>query len=70
MNIEVERMVVFSIITESGKGIADKSPDYILEKTEAVNTCESEHQLLSLLGLKDRKKYDNWIQRWGEIRVD
>jgi len=55
---------------ESSKGIADKSPDYILEKMEAVNTCESEHQLLSLLGLEDRKKYENWIQRWGGIRVD
>jgi hypothetical protein len=63
-------MVVFSILMESGKGIADKSPDYILEKTEAVNTCESEHRLLSLLGLKDRGKYENWIQRWGGMRVD
>jgi hypothetical protein len=52
VNIEVERLVVFSILMGSSKGIADKSPDYILEELKAVNTCKSEHQLLSLLGLK------------------
>ena len=64
MNDErLKRLVVFSILMETGKGILTKSPSYIAEKWHAVCMTPLE-DLPELLDLQNKEKYRKWLETW------
>ena len=61
----LEQLVTFAILMESGGGILNKSPDYILEKFEACSQFNSVPFLRTLLDKASQAKFDTWMRKWG-----
>ena len=61
--IELLNIVAFAILMENGKGILDKSPDYILEKFQRYIQSQG-IQYSSGLDNSNRKKLEKWIEIW------
>ena len=63
---ELERLVIFCILMESGRGILGKSPSYIKEKFEATSSVPYPE---SLLDGDNRKKLEEYFRKWGVVLV-
>jgi hypothetical protein len=61
MSEAVKRLVVFAILMETGDGIADKSPDYILEKFDAATHVPFPDELLDS---NNKIKLQRWLKTW------
>ena len=58
---DIERLVVFAILMENGRGIVAKSPEYIDEKYElAMRTVHP----WRLLDINNQRKLDKWVKTW------
>jgi len=60
----IDRLVVFSIFMENGRGIRDKAPDYIGEKWKRVNADVSDEYIVAGLDSMDQAKYREWQRLW------
>lgn len=67
MNLNLAKLVVFSILMENGEGIAGKAPLYILEKWRGVELCGQVDHLLGLLDQWNHHKYVNWLATWSKV---
>ena len=66
MDLQLTRLVVFSILMENGEGIASKAPPYIMEKWRAVMLCNSADSMIGLLDQWNHHKYVNWLATWAK----
>lgn len=62
---KIERLVVFSIFMENGRGIVGKAPDYIQEKWEVANMDTSDEFILAHLDQINQAKFREWQRIWG-----
>ncbi len=60
---KVEQLVTFAILMEEHEGVVSKAPDYVLKKYDAVMSCQSDHQLVSLPDSGPNKKYRKWLDK-------
>ena len=63
-NFGIKQLVTFAIMMEERGGIVSKTPDYVREKYDAVMSCQSDCQLVSLLDSGHNKKYNKWVDKW------
>ena len=64
MKTNMENTVAFCILMENGKGILDKSPDYIMEKFNRL-IVENFEIPGALLDFKNKRKLNEWSSTWG-----
>lgn len=65
-DLSATQLAAFVILMESGEGIIDKSPDYIMEKWRF---CSGEPNLSYLMGIMDQvnqAKFSEWIITWKQ----
>jgi hypothetical protein len=67
MGIDVERLVCFAVLMETGNGIVTKSPDYIREKYEA---CMKVPYPAGLLDCWNEAKLEEWRTTWDMFSGD
>jgi len=60
----LKQLVTFAILMEEGGGIVKKAPDCVLGKYDAVMSCKSDYELVSLLNAGHNKKYKKWLDKW------
>ena len=58
---DVERLVVFAVLMETGKGIVTKSPGYIMEKFDAARSLPYPEKLLDS---ENTRKFERWKRTW------
>lgn len=66
--MELLQLVRFCVLMENGRGVIDKSADYILEKFEACRSLEgTDVELLKGgLDLASKHKFERWIALWRD----
>lgn len=62
--MELEQLVVFAILMQTGDGIMTKTPRYILEKAELCALSKTRDPLRGLLDMQNCALYDAWIEEW------
>lgn len=60
-NLRIRQLVVFSILMENGRGIRDKSREYIEEKFGQATSQENPEVLLDMGNLG---KFKEWCELW------
>lgn len=60
----LKQLVTFSILMEENGGIVKKVPDCVLGQYDAVMSCKSDYELVSLLNSDHNKKYKKWLDKW------
>ena len=65
MNLHTLRLVAFSILMQTGAGIADKEPETIWTTFNAIQAAESLSDLRKLLPKGLQHQLDNYLSVWG-----
>ena len=60
----LKQLVTFSILMEENGGIVKKAPEYVSGKYDAIMSCKSDYELVSLLDSGHNKKYKKWLDKW------
>lgn len=64
--MELVQLVTFAILMESGRGILDKGPAYILEKWGLCRSTKSVVYLEGMLDSENKAKLTLWLHRWED----
>lgn len=59
----LEDALVFAILMQHGRGLLYKSPDYVLEKWEAIKSHPGENR--HLLDGDNKYVLQEWLLEWG-----
>ena len=62
--LELKRLVVFSILMQNGQGIKGKAPNYIDWKYSFLMGCEDERWMRGILDTVNQAIYDQWVETW------
>ncbi len=60
----IERLVVFSIFMENGRGIVGKAPEYIMEKWGLAQAHVNDEYIIAGLDQANQAKYREWQRVW------
>lgn len=63
-DFRIKQLITFAIMMEENGGVVKKAPAYVREKYDAVMSCQSDCQLVSLLDSGHNKKYNKWVAKW------
>jgi len=58
----IRNLIAFLCLVENGEGFMSKSPEYIIEKYEAMKT---HFPMTNLLDENNKKKYEKYLKAWG-----
>lgn len=59
----LKKLVAFCVLMESGEGITQKSPDYVMEKWGLVTMCPDD-VLPTLMDPHNQAKYNKYLKQW------
>lgn len=62
--LRLKQLVCFAILMENGRGVLDKSPDYLVEKYQA---CVTSSEPEVLLDSKNLQKFFEYEERWQKL---
>ena len=66
--LELKKLVAFSILMANGEGIKSKAPKYINEKYTYLISCDEEQSIRGILDGINQAKYDQWFATWARVR--